>query len=220
MTRKTHEPEASGRTVTPASPRRPAPKVEDLFSVSPTAGGGDFDQLARRHKDAVYRQMLRVCGNREDAEDVLIEALLKAYRSLDALSAQEAFRTWLGRIASRVCWRLRRRQALLPLLQLSALEENGAELADTAPSAETQAATSQLKEMLRAALDSLPASYRAVYELRAIDELSGEETARRLGLSLPAMKSRWHRARTLLQKRLDEVLVPTPESNSRANKRQ
>ena len=164
--------------------------------------------------------MLRVCGNREDAEDVLIEALLKAYRSLDALSAQEAFRTWLGRIASRVCWRLRRRQALLPLLQLSALEENGAELADTTPSAETQADASQLKEMLRAALDSLPASYRAVYELRAIDELSGEETARRLGLSLPAMKSRWHRARTLLQKRLDEVLVPTPESNSRANKRQ
>ncbi len=168
----------------------------------------DFDQLARRHKDAVYRQMLRVCGNREDAEDVLIEALLKAYRSLDALTAQEAFRTWLGRIASRVCWQLRRRQALLPLLQLSALQENGADVADPAPSAEAQADAAQLKQILRAALDSLPAEYRAVYELRAIDELSGEETARRLGLSIAAMKSRWHRARILLRARLDRALAP------------
>ena len=45
----------------------------------------DFEKLANQHKDAVYRQMLRVCGNREDAEDVLIEALLKAYRNLDRL---------------------------------------------------------------------------------------------------------------------------------------
>jgi RNA polymerase sigma-70 factor (ECF subfamily) len=168
--------------------------------------------LARRHKDAVYRQMVRVCGNREDAEDVLIEALLKAYRGLDALSAQEAFRTWLGRIASRVCWQLRRRQALLPLLQLSALEESGVEVADPSPSAESKAAASQLKEMLHAALSSLPPSYRAVYELRAIEELSGDETARRLGLSIPAMKSRWHRARSLLRTRLDAAFTPHTRS--------
>lgn len=150
--------------------------------------------------------MLRVCGNREDAEDVLIEALLKAHRGLDALSAHEAFRTWLGRIASRVCWQLRKKQALQPLLQLSALQEEGFDLADASPSPETQAASAQLKQLLRAALDSLPADYRAVYELRALEELSGEETARRLGLSLPAMKSRWHRARSLLRNRLDAAL--------------
>ncbi len=157
--------------------------------------------------------MVRVCGNREDAEDVLIEALLKAYRSLDALKAQEAFRTWLGRIASRVCWQLRRRQALLPLLQLSALEDIGVEVADHTPSAESQAAASQIKEMLHAALDSLPTSYRAVYEMRAIDELSGEETARRLGLSISAMKSRWHRARSLLRTRLDMAFAPRNQSD-------
>ncbi len=162
--------------------------------------------------------MVRVCGNREDAEDVLIEALLKAYRGLNALSAQEAFRTWLGRIASRVCWQLRRRQALLPLLQLSALEESGAEPADPSPSVETQAASSQLKQLLRAALDSLPSGYRAVYEMRAIDELSGEETARRLGLTLPAMKSRWHRARTLLRARLDQALAPSSAPKSSIHK--
>jgi RNA polymerase sigma-70 factor (ECF subfamily) len=174
--------------------------------------------LARRHKDAVYRQMLRVCGNREDAEDVLIEALLKAYRSLDALKAHEAFRTWLGRIASRVCWQLRQRQALLPLLQISALEDGGIEVADSSPSAETQAAAAQIKQMLHAALNSLPASYRAVYELRAIEELTGEETARRLGLSIAAMKSRWHRARSLLRARLDVAFSNQTKQRSAINK--
>jgi RNA polymerase sigma-70 factor (ECF subfamily) len=174
----------------------------------------DFDELARRHKDAVYRQMLRVCGNREDAEDVLIEALLKAYRNLDALTAREAFRTWLARIASRVCWQLRRRQALLPLLQLSALQESGTDVADPSPSVEAQAGSAQLKQIVHDALDSLPPALRQVYELRAISELSGEETARRLGLSLPAMKSRWHRARFLLRNRLDRALAPPTEPES------
>jgi RNA polymerase sigma-70 factor (ECF subfamily) len=174
----------------------------------------DFDELARRHKDAVYRQMVRACGNREDAEDVLIEALLKAYRSLDSLTAREAFRTWLARIASRVCWQLRRRQALLPLLQLSALQESGTDLADPSPSVEALAGSAQLKQILREALDSLPRAYRQVYELRVLHELSGEETARRLDISLPAMKSRWHRARTLLRARLDRALAPPPEPHA------
>src|SRR5580700_12014243 len=87
----------------------------------------DFDALTRLHKDTVYRQMIRVCGNREDAEDVLVEALLRAYRHLDELRDSVAFRAWLAQIARRVCWQLKERDALLPLVQLSALEEEGAE---------------------------------------------------------------------------------------------
>lgn len=167
----------------------------------------EFERLAVQHKDAVYRQMIRVCGNREDAEDVLIEALLKAYRSLDGLQAEEAFRAWLARIASRVCWQLKKREALLPVMQLSALEETGVQAEDPAPSAEDRAGAAQLKAIFREALERLPQDYRQVYELRAVEELSGEETAARLGLSLPAMKSRWHRARTLLRKQLDAALA-------------
>jgi RNA polymerase sigma-70 factor (ECF subfamily) len=147
----------------------------------------DFERLAHQHKDAVYRQMLRVCGNREDAEDVLIEALLKAHRGLDAL---------------------RRKEALLPLLQLSALEESGFEAVDRKPSAEELARIGEMKAIFTTALHSLPADYRTVYELRALEQLSGEETAHRLGLSLAATKSRWHRARKLLRERLDAALVP------------
>ena len=159
--------------------------------------------------------MLRVCGNREDAEDVLIEALLKAYRGMGALSAEEAFRTWLGRIASRVCWQLRRREALMPLLQLSALEQENAEIPDPAPTVEDQAAGVQIKEIFRAALASLPAEYREVYELRAIEEFSGEEAAERLGISIAAMKSRWHRARKLLRERLDAALMTGGHNRNR-----
>jgi RNA polymerase sigma-70 factor (ECF subfamily) len=167
----------------------------------------DFETLLHQHQDAVYRQMVRVCGNREDAEDVLIEALLKAYRSLDALTAPEAFRTWLGRIAQRVCWQLRKREALLPLLQLSTLDEGRGEAVDGSPSAEEQAGAAELKGIFKAALASLPADLRAVYEMRAVEELSGEQTARLLRISLAAMKSRWHRARKLLRERLDESLL-------------
>ena len=123
----------------------------------------DFEKLANQHKDVVYRQMVRVCGNREDAEDVLTEALQKAYRNLDKLRDSVAFRSWLGRIAQRVCWQLKQREALMPLLQLSALEDEGR-------------------------------------------EISGDEVARRLGISSAAMKSRLHRARELIRQRLDEAL--------------
>jgi RNA polymerase sigma-70 factor (ECF subfamily) len=64
-----------------------------------------------------------------------------------------------------------------------------------------------MKQLLMAALRSLPEDFRAVYQLRAIEELSGEETARRLGLSLAAMKSRWLRARKLLRERLDAAMA-------------
>ena len=169
----------------------------------------DFEHLANRHKDAVYRQLIRACGNREDAEDVLIEALLKACRNLDQLQDAAAFRAWLAQIGRRVCWQLKEREALLPILQLSSLEDDGVELASKRESAETEVAREQMKSLLRRAIESLPQTEREVYELREIEELSGEETAGRLHISSAAMKSRLHRARANVRRYLDEVLVPT-----------
>src|SRR5215472_19101566 len=160
----------------------PSREWRRLLSSEKVTGGGcfprtecknesmkDFEILANQHKDAVYRQMVRVCGNREDAEDVLIEALLKAYRNLDRLRDAVAFRSWLGRIASRVCWQLKQREALLPLLQLSALEEEGREVSLDEPSAEQKVAARQMKQMLDDAIRSLPELYGQVYKLRDIE---------------------------------------------------
>ncbi len=167
----------------------------------------NFDTLARQHKDAVYRQMIRVCGNREDAEDVLIEALLKAYRHLDQLRESAAFRAWLAQIAKRVCWQLKERESLLPLLQLSALEDEGREVAGSEPPPDAQLAQREMKQLLKEAIDALPSLYRPVYQLCDIEDLRGEEVAQRLDISLAAMKSRLHRARDLVRSHLDAALT-------------
>jgi RNA polymerase sigma-70 factor (ECF subfamily) len=167
----------------------------------------NFEALANEHKDAVYRQMIRACGNREDAEDVLIEALLNAYRHIDQLRDAVAFRSWLAQIAKRVCWRLKQRESLMPLLQLSFLEDEGQQISGNNVPADAQLVFREMKQLLNQAVENLPVSYRAVYQLRDIEQVSGEEVARRLGISLAAMKSRLHRARELLREDLDAVLT-------------
>ncbi len=151
--------------------------------------------------------MIRVCGNREDAEDVLIEALLKAYRHLDQLRESAASRAWLAQIAKRVCWQLKERESLLPLLQLSTLEDEGRELAGREPAPDVQLARQEMKRLLNEAMNALPALYRPVYELCDVEDLRGDEVARRLGISLAAMKSRLHRARDLVRAHLDAALT-------------
>jgi RNA polymerase sigma-70 factor (ECF subfamily) len=172
-----------------------------------TVEAPDFDALTRQHKDSVYRQMIRVCGNREDAEDVLVEALLKAYRHLDQLRDSAAFRAWLGQIAKRVCWQLKEREAMLPLLQLSTLEDEGREIPGSGPTPEALLAGRQMKQLLDDAIATLPPRLRPVYQLRDVEERSGDEVATQLGLSRAAMKSRLHRARDLIRDHLDAALA-------------
>ncbi len=166
----------------------------------------NFEELVNEHKDAVYRQMLRVCGNHADAEDVLMDALLKAYRSLGQLREAAAFRAWLGQIARRLCWQLREREALAPLLQLSAMEDEGTELVSQVEAVDVELARREMKSLLWQVVDELPQEAREVYLLRDVEELSGEEVARKLGITLPAMKSRLHRARQAVRERLDQIL--------------
>lgn len=179
----------------------------DVSVENNTAQSPDFDALTRQHKDSVYRQMLRVCGNQEDAEDVLIEALLKAYRHLDQLHDSAAFRAWLAQIARRVCWQLKERAALLPLLQLTTLEGEGQEIPGNQPTPEAQFARGQMKRLLDDAIAALPPMYRSVYELRDIEDRPGDQVAKSLGISRAAMKSRLHRARELVRAHLDAALM-------------
>ena len=172
----------------------------------------DFEALANEHKDAIYRQILRVCGNREDAEDVLIEALLKAYCSMDQLRDSAPFRAWLAQIARRVCWQLKEHEALLPLLQLSELEDDGLDLRDKAAAPEEIVAAAQMRQMLMDAVTQLTPEFRRVYELRDLEKVPGEEVAAKLGISLRAMKSRLHRARKILRERM-EVALARPEQH-------
>jgi RNA polymerase sigma-70 factor, ECF subfamily len=178
-----------------------------MGSEIPDSATRDFDALTRQHKDSVYRQMIRTCGNREDAEDVLIEALLKAYRHLDQLRDSAAFCAWLTQIAKRVCWQLKEREALLPLMRLSTLDDEGREVPSVEPTPELNLARRQMKQFLDDAVSSLSPQYQSVYKMRDIEDRPGDEVARTLGISTAALKSRLHRARKMVRLHLDAVLT-------------
>lgn len=142
--------------------------------------------------------MIRVCGNHDDAEDVLVEALLRAYRHIDKLEDPAQFRAWLATIGKRVCYRIKRQETLAPVLRLMDVAE---------PSVMPDQEASLLHEQVLELLDGLSPNLAAVYRLRDLEGLSGEETAQRLGISLEAMKSRLHRARAAVRSRLDKCVA-------------
>ncbi len=161
-----------------------------------------FEELLATHKDAVYRQMVRVCGNYDDADDALAEAMLRAYRAMDSLRDPEQFRAWLAMIGRRVCSRMHRRPDMLPLLELAGEER----LVSEEPSPELIAEANETKDCIVRVLSGLPDEYRDVYEMRELQQMSGEEVAEKLGLSLAAMKSRLHRAREWVRSHLDDAM--------------
>lgn len=123
-----------GRGTAPLRRRDGSPRrSRRVRRAAPTRAGRELRVLTTVMKDAVYRQLIRTCGNEEDAEDALVEALLKAYQNLDRLRERTAFRAWLAQIERRVCWHLKAREALAPVMQLSALEAQGVQPVDTAP---------------------------------------------------------------------------------------
>lgn len=163
----------------------------------------DFDTLVRPHKDAVYRQLLRMCGNHEDAEDVLVESMLKAYRALPSLRDEDVFRAWLVQIGRRTCGRLKKRDAARPVMGLDRLSELGIEISDDDTGPEQEVLEAETKKCVLAAFEQLPEIYREAYRLREIEGLTGEEAAAQLGITLPALKSRLHRARAELRAMLE-----------------
>jgi len=179
----------------------------------------EFETLANQHKDEVYRQMIRACGNREDAEDVLVEALVKAHRHLGQLRDAGAFRAWLAQIARRVCWQLKQHQGLQPLLQLSVMEEEGREIPSGEQPLEQQIALRQMSSLLHEAVDKLSEEYRSVYVWRDLEDVPTKEVAKRLGISVAAVKSRLHRARESVRNVLDVALIQQPGAKKLGSKK-
>lgn len=156
-----------------------------------------FESLVRQHKDAVYRQMARVCGHKEDAEDALATALMLAFRASDQLASDEAFRTWLGTIGKRVCTRMRSHPSIQKVLEFA--EEH--DLVDTRASEYDLAV---LKGCVRDAVDALPDIYRAIYVKCELDEVTVPQAAHDLGITHAAAKSRLLRARKIVRENLDQ----------------
>jgi len=163
----------------------------------------DIERLINRHKDAVYRQMVRTCGNVEDAEDALADALLAALKASEQLRDPTNFQSWLSKIGTRACYRMRIRDRLIRLTSISELESRGFDIAASQKSPVHEAELSALKTCVIGAIELLPEIYRDVYVRREISGERAEHVAAVLQISLPALKSRLHRARELVREALD-----------------
>lgn len=161
-----------------------------------------FENLVRQHKDSVYRQLFRMCGNHEDAEDSLAEALLKAFRHAGQLHSETQFKAWLVQIGRHACGRLKRKEALFPLIELSREEASP-------PEQQEKLLEKELKNCIESAYKSMPANYQEAYRLVGIQQMSLQEAADKLQISLANLKSRLHRARKLLRETIDNTLVET-----------
>ena len=185
-------------------------EIDDEAAIVARARLGDakaFSELLRRYEGKIFRLALHITQNREDAEDVLQEAFLKAYEHLDQFQGQSKFYTWIVRIAvNQALMKLRKRKSDRSV-SLDETIDTGEdtvtrEIAAWGEDPEQRFSREELGEILDDAIQSLDPLYRSVFMLRDVDELSTEETAEALNLSVPAVKSPLLRARLQLREKL------------------
>jgi len=185
-------------------------EIDDEAAIVAQARLGDakaFSELLRRYEGKIFRLALHITQNREDAEDVLQEAFLKAYEHLNQFQGQSKFYTWIVRIAvNQALMKLRKRKSDRSVSLDETIDTGedtvAREIAAWDENPEQQYSREEINEILKSAIDGLAPIYRAVFVLRDVDELSTEETAEALELSVPAVKSRLLRARLQLRDKL------------------
>lgn len=170
-----------------------------------------LEELVARYEDRVYAMALRMTGNRQDAEDVLQDTFLNVVRSLDGFKGSSSFATWLYRIATNAALTRLRQQKRKSQGEGEFLDEvysvkqaatEGSRMTDWSAEPEGRLLDEEARIVMEDAIGELPDIYRTVFVLRDVEGLPAAEVADILGLSVPAVKSRLHRARMYLRNRL------------------
>ncbi len=185
------------------------PTLDEASLVARTREGDAkaFGVLVRQYEGKIFRLAQHITQNREDAEDVLQETFLKAFEHLDQFQGNSKFYTWIVRIAvNQALMKLRKRKSD-KTVSIDETIDTGEdtvtrEIAAWDESPEQRYSREEMQSILSSAIDSLAAPYRAVFMLRDMEDLSTEETAEALDLSVPAVKSRLLRARLQLRDKL------------------
>ncbi len=188
-----------------ASSAMPAAPVLTDEEIVHRVSAGDvqmFEVLMRRYNQRLYRAARAILQDDAEAEDAVQQAYLNAYRHLNQFEGRARFSTWLTRIAVYEALARRRRVAGNPACSENALAETAA---SPSPDPERQAYGKELSVLLQSALAKLPDGYRSVFMLREVEGLSTAETARHLRISEATAKTRLHRAKGLLQRKLYAV---------------
>jgi RNA polymerase sigma-70 factor (ECF subfamily) len=172
-----------------------------------------FHELVRRHESAIFRGALAILGNAADAEDVMQETFLRAFRSLDQFRGDAKFRTWLIKIAVNVaCSRLKeiRADRWEPLdVAICKPAARAWQLPTCMASPEEEYARKELGSMIMTALDGLHSRYRSVLYMRDVEDLSTGATASALGMSEECVRTALRRARAQLRFRVQRILAKT-----------
>jgi RNA polymerase sigma-70 factor (ECF subfamily) len=179
------------------------------FSLAHLQAGDpqEFSKLVDAYSSKIYRLLLKMLTHQQDAEDVLQDTFLKAYRGIKTFDGRSKISTWLFRIATNEALMLLRRKhpEFLSLDQPVESEEGEQEpiqIVDWCCLPENEFLSEESKASLDAAVEKLPESLRVVFLLRDINDLSTQETAEVLGLSETAVKTRLSRARLRLREDL------------------
>jgi RNA polymerase sigma-70 factor (ECF subfamily) len=188
--------------------------VQDDRTLLARAQGGDmsaFEELVGRHEDKVYGLALRMTRSEADAAEISQDTFLSAYQHLTEFRGEAAFGSWVHRIAANNALMRLRHQKVLDVVSddLAGPEftERGslAEVPETDWSrrADDKVLDDELGRAIQQATDALPEGYREVFLLKDVEDLSYEEISEMLGISVPAVKSRLHRARLALREAID-----------------
>ncbi len=179
-----------------------------------------YHELIHPYERSVYVMAFSYMKNREDAEDVAQEAFVKAFRKLASFRAESKFSTWLISITINEARTRLRRQALVRMEPLDQLpdEDKGispALLRDWREIPSEAVERDEVRLLIQRAVEQLPEIYRQIFLLRDVEELTINETAEALNISIPSVKVRLHRARMMLQKQL----APQLRTVNRTSKR-
>ncbi len=179
-----------------------------------------MEEIVGKYEEALFNFGLRMCGHTQDAEDIMQETFLNAFKSLNGFREETKLKNWLFRIAANACYRKRRKKKFEPERELS-LEsltgpdgaEQGLEIPDWTNDPAKDLLRSELKEVITSAVQKLPPKYRMVFNLRDIEGFSTEETSDIMNISLQSVKTRLHRARLFLR---EEITAHYREGTSHA----
>ncbi|MEE9205168.1 MAG: RNA polymerase sigma factor [Nitrospirales bacterium] len=168
-----------------------------------------FDRLYRDHVDRIYRFAQRLCGDNDDAKDLVQDTFLNAYRGIKGFRGEAQISTWLYTIATRSCIRMRRRRRGEPERELSLDEfiptsqgEFHLQIPIEGLTPEEALEHKELRRMLQQAIRKLPKKYRLVLVLRDMEGLTAKQVSSVMRLNERAVKSRLHRARLFVRREL------------------
>jgi RNA polymerase sigma-70 factor (ECF subfamily) len=177
-----------------------------------------FDRFVGHFRAKIFHYSWLMCGQREDAEEVAQDTLLKVFENFDQLQEPERVRPWVFRIARNACLMKRRKSVFAPPRSqelsldefLPKMDRDGGsmkiQIADWSGVPDRQFLRTEMKQVLDGAIGSLPENYKSVILMRDVEDLSTSETAHILDVTEDVVRTRLHRARLAVRRALDEYL--------------